>query len=328
MESYDKKESFWNRPDVKAEMSVFDDKTLLLRYMAFRYKYEIWPAAKVALKYPPLLQIEPTSICNYRCTFCYQIDSRLSDKKNGHMGVMDLDLFKRIVNDIEGNVDAITLASRGEPTLNKFLPEMLRYAAGKFVNVKINTNASRLNEKLVRSILESGVSTVVFSADAVDGDNYADIRVNGSLDKVLAGINLFNRLRDRFYPESKVITRVSGVKAPNVIAKSSEMNEFWGAIADQVTFVSYNPWENVYDKPPSGVNEPCSDLWRRFFIWWDGRPGVCDVDYLNHLGLGEMKFPEFSIADIWTSEFYNEMRKMHVSGARSSMNPCSKCEVV
>ena len=58
------------------------------RYLRYRYAYEINPVIHKVTKFPPLVQIEPTSICNYRCVFCYQTDPKLSNKKNGHMGLM------------------------------------------------------------------------------------------------------------------------------------------------------------------------------------------------------------------------------------------------
>ena len=42
----------------------------IARYLVHRYSYEIYPQLKISDDYPPYLQIEPTSICNYRCVFC------------------------------------------------------------------------------------------------------------------------------------------------------------------------------------------------------------------------------------------------------------------
>lgn len=91
---------------------ISDD--LLPRYLFYRYRYDVFPATFQVDDFPPCLQIEPSSICNYRCVFCYQTDSRLTLPKNGHMKMMDLDLFKRVVDQAEGRCEAITLASRGE----------------------------------------------------------------------------------------------------------------------------------------------------------------------------------------------------------------------
>ena len=52
----------------------------LPRYLFHRYRYEIFPTANRLDNYPPYLQIEPSSICNYRCVFCYQTDEKFSEK--------------------------------------------------------------------------------------------------------------------------------------------------------------------------------------------------------------------------------------------------------
>ena len=79
------------------------------------------------------------------------------------MGHMNMNTFKKIIDEIEGNVEAVTLASRGEPTLNQSLPEMLKYLDGKFLAMKLNTNASMLSEKLTHDILSTDMQTLVFS---------------------------------------------------------------------------------------------------------------------------------------------------------------------
>ena len=84
------------------------------RYLYHRYRYEIYPE-KILDQYPPYLQIEPSSICNYRCIFCYQTDLSFSNKKSNHMGTMSLDMYKNIVDQAYGNIEFLSLASRGEP---------------------------------------------------------------------------------------------------------------------------------------------------------------------------------------------------------------------
>ena len=56
------------------------------RYLRYRYSYEIYPFTHKVSKYPPVVQIEPTSVCNFRCVFCYQTDQRLSNKKKWSYG--------------------------------------------------------------------------------------------------------------------------------------------------------------------------------------------------------------------------------------------------
>ena len=105
----------------------------LPRFLFYRYRYEVFPQQLQLDEFPPCLQIEPASICNYRCVFCYQVDTSFSKKNNGMMGTMSFDLFKSLIDDAEGNCEAISLASRGEPLICPDIEKMLAYAEGKFL---------------------------------------------------------------------------------------------------------------------------------------------------------------------------------------------------
>ena len=90
--------------------------------------------------------------------------------------------------------------------------------------------------------------------------------------------------------------------------------------------MNYVPWENIYDSKKTDVPTPCSDLWRRMFVWWDGEINPCDVDYKSNLYLG--KLFDSSIADIWNSQKYNILRENHLNNKRKNVEPCNRCNVV
>jgi len=313
------KTKFSLKSNVIAEINTIADSDLP-RYIVHRYRYEIFPQTKTIDNFPPYLQIEPTSICNYRCVFCFETDETFTNKKNGHMGQMTLDLFKKVIDQAEGNIEFISLASRGEPLACPDIVKMLEYTIGKFLNLKLNTNASLLDEKKCHAILSGGVKTIVFSADAATEPLYSKLRVNGSLSKVLKNIEIFKKIKETKYPNNQIISRVSGVKFNNEQNLNS-MEKVWGDLVDQVAFVNYNPWENSYNKPPNDIIEPCSDLWRRMFVWWDGKINPCDVDYKSHLSVGH--FSENSIQELWNSEKYKLLRETHLNKKRQKISPCS-----
>ena len=295
------------------------------RFLVYRYRYETFPQRLKLDDFPPCLQIEPASICNYRCLFCYQTDEEFTKKSNGMMGTMSFDLFKKIIDQAEGRCEAITLASRGEPLICPDIEAMLRYVSQKFVALKLNTNAWFLDEKLCYVILESGLNTVVFSAEAASEPAYSRLRVNGSLDRVYQNIKRFHNIRNLHYPNSKIITRVSGVNVSDA-DKLEDMEKFWGEHVDQVAFVKYNPWENTYEQPINKIETPCSDLWRRMFIWWDGSVNPCDSDYKSILSIGNGFKKDLS--DLWRSQKYKELRDAHLNKRRNRYNPCNRCVVV
>ena len=174
---------------------------------------------------------------------CYQTDKTFSSKKNGFMGFMKFELFKRIIDELEGNVEAITFASRGEPTLNKDLVKFLDYCKDKFVAIKINSNLSNLNEELADAIFRNNVQTLVISSDAPDKVNYEKIRVKGNFEKLLKNMELLLDIKK--FSNTNTIIRASGVK----ISENQDfkkMKEVYGKFTDSVAFVNYLPWESSY----------------------------------------------------------------------------------
>lgn len=311
-------------PNVAHEIDTLPDEALP-RYLVHRYRYEIFPDRHIVDAYPPYLQIEPTSMCNYRCVFCYETDRTFTRKSAGYMGFMPLDTFRRAIDQAEGNIEFLSLASRGEPLLCPDIEPMLAYTRGKFLNLKMNTNASLLDEKKAHAILQSGIKTLVFSADAAEEPLYSQLRVNGHLDKVLANIERFRHIKETQYPERNLVTRVSGVKFSDA-QKIDSMETLWGGLVDQVVFVAYNPWENTYKRAPSEMAAPCSDLWRRMFVWWDGKINPCDVDYKSTLSVGNLA--NANLSEQWNSAAYTKLREAHLTRARSGIEPCRRCTVV
>ena len=105
-----------------------------------------------------------------------------------------------------------------------------------------------------------------------------------------------------------------------------EMERVWGELVDQVALVEYNPWENVYQSPLNEVGTPCSDLWRRMFVWWDGTVNPCDVDYKSTLAVGNAKDCRHS--DLWRGDAYEKLRTHHLEQQRKMVSPCSRCTVI
>ncbi|MBM3566627.1 MAG: radical SAM protein, partial [Alphaproteobacteria bacterium] len=223
------------------------------RYVAYRYRYNKFPQLKIVDEFPPCVQVEVTSVCNYRCIMCYQIDKSFSNKSSGHMGSMELDLFKRTIDQVEGRAEAITLASRGEPLLHPEIAAMLDYCRGKFLALKLNTNASLLTESACHSLLSSGIQTLVFSIDASSKEAYEKIRVRGSFDKVRANLERFSIIRSQQYRDSRMIVRISGVKI-NQDQNLEAMKSQWEPYADAISFTNYNPWQSAYDNEPNDVS--------------------------------------------------------------------------
>lgn len=274
--------------------------------------------------FPVYMLIEPTSVCNLRCTMCFQVDPTFTTKK--YLGFIDMEFYTRMVDEMaQEGTHALTLASRGEPTLHPKFGELLAYASGKFIDLKVNTNATRLSEKLCHDILSSGVNELVFSIDAHRKELYEQIRVKGKFDQVLANLRQFSEIRERHYPDSCLHTRVSGVKFRDD-QELSGFQDFWSQWVDQVGYVEIEQrWDTYANAVRAEIQHPCTYLWERMYVWYDGVCNPCDVDYKSLLTTGNAK--EKSLREIWHGPMFTQMREKHQGGKRIEFSPCDRCGV-
>jgi hypothetical protein len=200
---------------------------------------------------------------------------------------------------------------------------MLAFMKGKFLDIKLNTNGTKLNEKISRSIIENGVNEIVFSIDSSNKEIFEKLRYGAKFEKVLENVKTFVRIRDE-YESSKTLMRISGVK----ILKEQDWEkfvEYWGPFFDQAGWVpAENRWD-TYNNKKSSLTTPCGYLWERMYLWQDGKVNPCDVDYKSILSPG--KFPEKSLLELWKSQKYNETRSKHLALLRTEISPCDRCGV-
>ena len=297
----------------------------IFRYINFRFLFEQVSIKKFETDYPPYLLIEPVSTCNLRCPFCFQTDKSFTKKP--FMGTMELDLFKNIIDQAnEIGVGAITIASRGEPTLHKNLGEMLRYTKDKenIFEIKLNTNGSKLTEDLCYSIFESEVNQLVISADHYEKKTFEELRKNSNFENIVKNVNMLFEIRKKLKNPITEI-RVSGID----FYKSTDKNkfyDFWIKISDEVTIGdALERWDTYNNKIHPDINDPCENLWDRMYIWFDGKVNPCDADYKSYLSYGNVK--EYSIKQLWNSNKIKNIRNKHLINQRGEVDPCNKCGV-
>ena len=292
-------------------------------YLMYRYKFKMYPSQKKITDFPVHLLIEPTPVCNLRCVMCFQLDKSFSQNRN-YIGMMSWDLFTNCVDQAASHgCHALTMASRGEPTLHKRFGDMLKYTKDKgILDVKINTNATRLTERLCHDILGSDVATMTLSVDATDKETYERIRVKGKFDQVLNNIKRFNQIRDSHYPDAKTTTRISGV-AVSGTQNPQQMEEFWSNFVDQVSIRQEIPRWDSYGNVAIQSSSVCKLLYERIYVWYDGTCNPCDFDYKSYLALGNAN--EESLSDIWLGERYQNLRASHEKNQRGKVTPCDRC---
>ena len=113
---------------------------------------------------PYQAQIEVTNKCNIDCAMCPRKD----------MGVeyehMDFEIFKKIIEKLDG-VRSITLTGWGEPFIHPNIFDMINICKQKGFQVQLTTNGIFLSEATTEKIITSGVDSVSFSIDTLNGNS-------------------------------------------------------------------------------------------------------------------------------------------------------------
>ena len=244
------------------------------------------------------------------------------------MGVIDFEFFKKVVDQAdELKVGAITIASRGEPTMHKNYSEMLEYVNKKknIYELKTNTNGTFLNEKICHSIFKNNVTQVVVSSDHYIKEDYERLRLGSNFEKVVKNVDMLFNIRKEFYPNSLTEIRISGVDNEKNLDREKFKN-FWIKRCDHVT-ASYplERWNTYENEVLPEVTDPCENLWDRMYVWFDGKVNPCDADYKSYLSYGNAK--EYSLKELWNNKIIIKTREEHQRQGRTKINPCDRCGV-
>ena len=292
------------------ENMLKNNKVLKNIYSSYRH----YKKGTLKLPYLPLaLWIEPTNACNLKCIMC---PTSLSKQKN--IGSMDMDIYKKIIDEAKNFIAYIVLCVSGEPLIHKNLPGMIEYAKNACVKTTLSTNASLLTPQLSEKILNAGLDAIYFSFDGCSAEIYEKIRVGSNFNKTLANIIRFLELKKEFKHKTTAELQIlimdqDGKKdyEKNIEAFKEKFKRLplnliqsrqpstWGSKLSSTAKYDFKKLGKIYS--------PCSYLWCSMHILWDGTAVACTSDFFAENTLG--KFPEQSLKEIWNGEKYQIFRK-------------------
>lgn len=294
------------------------------RYLAYRQKWNYNPTHFKVDKFPLHLDFETTTSCNLRCPFCFQSYDPPQPQK------LDFEIYTKVIDEgAANNLYSVKLQYRGEPTLDKRLPEFVAYAKESgILDVMFNTNATLLTENLIYKLIGSGLDKIICSVDGYTKKAYESIRIGAKFETVLENIRNFQRIKKELGIEKPVL-RVQMVDTPVNHPQIGNYVNFWGGIADHVAIEDledYNIQEESYAFLP---NFHCVQLWQRLLILADGDVLPCcrairgGTEKLETLG----NIADASIKYIWNSKRMKTMRYLHESGVSHRIRMCRLCSL-
>lgn len=273
---------------------------------------------------PPYYIIEPTNHCNFKCVMCP--NKLYKSEQKGHMS---FDLFKKIIKQISESAVYIQLYWMGEPLLCPNIFDMISYIKQNTkAKVILSTNGSLLEEKLARKILYSGLDILIISIDAISSSNlYSSIRCGGALDRLISNTEYFLKNNTDINVILQMISFKKNTKEADFIKSRFSAYKFRFQVSWLDTWAGQFPEINEmsFDLSPNrNVKRlPCSDLWYKASIHWDGKVTLCCHDWNWEVVVGDLR--KSSMAEIWNSNLMRNYRKIHCSRQYEKISLCQKC---
>ena len=289
-------------------------------YNLYRRLWIDLPKKHEIRNYPLLLDLELSTVCNLNCPMCYTTTDSFKKKVNRQF--MDMNLFKKVVDEIAGKVFALRLSLRGEATLHPKFIDAISYAKTKGIKeISCLTNGSKLHIDFFKKAAEAGIDWITISIDGLFED-YNMIRRPLKFEetlKKLRDIKKYKETNKRLKPVIKVQSVWPAIR--------KNPTDYYNTIAPLVDLVSYNPLidylsndiqilhinglselkknvEIVYEK-----NFVCPQLYQRIVVGSDGSVLMCsnDEDGENIIGNAYQQ----SIYEIWHGDELNAIRAIH-----------------
>lgn len=260
---------------------------------------------------PPLcLDIEVAAVCDLACPFCYRQHIATPDK------IMAPDLAFRLIDEAaELGVPSIKLNWRGEPLLNPQLPDFVAHAKKRgILDTIINTNATELDERMSRRLIDAGLDLMIYSFDGGTRESYERMRPgrfkDNSFDRVYGNIRRFAKIR-REMGARFPFTKIQMILTEETFAEQDAFYGLFGDCVDEVTVKQYTergaglsdldesargalaaalaaeglPADTPYLRDMDGTlhiatgRRPCEQPYQRLLVTYDGKVGMCCYDW-------------------------------------------------
>ena len=278
-------------------------------------------------RFPRALQIQTNSRCNAACLFCGYTEI----KDELPHGVMDMELFRKIVDEIPmawtGRVSPYLM---NEPLLDKTLPEKIAYitARRRLARTKINSNGALLTPEMSQGLVDARLRHLWISVQGIREETYK--RSMGlNLPKVLENIDAFLAIRERAKADLPKLT-ITMLNTALVQGELEEAKAYW---AERGVRLKVHNLDNRSGKDLSELKVQARPILRRncdlflkqAYILYNGDVILCCHDWRRSVVLGNVR--ENTLAEIWNSERFLELIRQYQAGDFTNLAICRGCTV-
>jgi radical SAM protein with 4Fe4S-binding SPASM domain len=287
---------------------------------------------------PPIIQVEPTNVCNLKCPLCPTGSNTLKRPS----GLMSLEIFEKILDDLGDVLIALYLFCFGEPFMHRELPKMIEMCTARNILTLTSTNGHFLQTiEEALEVVDAGLKTLIIAIDGSTQEIYQSYRKSGDVEKVKKCAALLAEAKARrgskfpYIALRSVVTRENQEDLPNLERLAGELGadmftyKTLGCLTGSEKYKDHEPTEGRFRRfayaGSSRSEKPfiqCPFPFRQPIVFWDGTVVGCEYDHELEMAFG--KIGERPFSEIWNSPKAMELRRSILEG-RDRPPFCSPC---
>jgi len=293
---------------------------------------------------PVRLMVEPTNRCTLACPTC----PGHSDLDDRPKGVMSVETYRQIIDEVKKGCLSVMLWNQGEPLLNPNIVEICEYSSQLGIWTWLCTNGCHFGDReFTRALIKSGLHYTMVSVDALRQEILETFRVHARVETIIEGLEIFMEERRRIGRRHPIIElqllemkgnqeeqlKVEALAARLGIHRVSTMKLYvplfypnFEELAERLYPDPVNPEAIGRDEQGWYMKDPAPNYCRRLLehpvINWDGNVHPCSHDILHTHPLGNIH--DQSLEQIWFGEPYRRFREQVVTN-RNAIDICRAC---
>jgi radical SAM protein with 4Fe4S-binding SPASM domain len=307
-------------PAGQSERDEEDELGTLRRLNRERLVAEMRAGAETLVGRPAHYKIELTNYCNLACVMCPH------PSMEREVGYMRPEVFRKIIDEISPEAEFVYLHHLGESLFHPRIGELIRYARDHRVPCGLSTNATYLDERKGRALLDAGIDLLIVSLDGASPESYERVRVGGDFARTVRNVERFFELVERT-PGSRTRVAVQMIVLPETQPEIDAFAAKWG---DRVTIKIARDWAGQVVLPRGfgggGFHktlDACRLLWTELTVLWDGDVVTCANVYEKINVLGNLATQP--LEDVWNGPLMRELRRRHLADQVRGIRVCETC---
>lgn len=275
------------------------------RFLDYRKRWEESRANNTVSDIPLFVTFAFNNTCNLSCTHCYRAYNSYASPVDS----MPFETTQALLRECkELGVPSIGLGSESEYFMGRDADRIIALATElDFEDVWLFTNGQLLDDRRARMVVDSGITRMSISVDAISRQTYKKVRNSEGFYKLMRNIYTFLELREKTKARLPVL-RLTFVDYNLNTEERDTFVDFWRKTVDEVDVQPLIDVKNIDRlEYTEDTGHTCLYPNNTLYVDWAGEFKPCCTLFSRNLSIG--RYPDMSVRQVWGSEALADLRR-------------------